>query len=230
MKTRLLGALTAEQAAAVHRACVEDTVRHASGVTRCAPALCVAGTLRQARRLAASLGLDARWRVCAQRGRDLGMRLRNASEAFFRRGYRKVIVVGTDTPWMGRRRILRAMALLDHADAVLGPTADGGYYLLGTRRSVPQMFRNIPWSTPQVFAATHGAIRKAGANDRLLRRDFDLDRPEDLRRAAKLLRRNPQRAPALARLLNNWSAIAVSRSSRRRGPARRSKTRRPGRV
>jgi uncharacterized protein len=228
VKTRLLSRLTGQQAAGVHRACLEDTVRQVAHVPGCQKCLQVAAGSDKARRLAAALELDRRWQVTPQRGRDLGARMRHAFASFFRADYTPVVIVGTDTPWMGSERILRALDLLDTADVVLGPSRDGGYYLVGARRLVPQMFRSIPWGTSQVFRRTICALEKARVSYRLLPRDFDLDRPEDLARAARLLREKKTGAPALARLLKRWKADSVSRSSRRRARARRSKTRRPG--
>lgn len=228
VKTRLLATVLPQQAAEIHRACLEDTVRHVARVPGRQKCLWVAARFDRARQLAATLRLNRRWRVGVQCGRSLGIRLQEAFKSFFRSGYRKVVIVGTDTPWLGSERIIRAIRLLNTADVVLGPTRDGGYYLVGARRLVPQMFRDIPWGTSQVFAMTLEALEKAHASYRLLPRDFDLDRPEDLERAAKLLRGNEARAPALARLLAKWSTDSVSRSSRHRGLARRNKIRRPG--
>ena len=228
VKTRLLSRLTGQQAAAVHRACLEDTVWQVARVPGCQKCLQVAAGSGQARKLAAALELDRRWQVGVQRGPHLGARMRNAFASFFRAGCARVVIVGTDTPWMGSERILRALDLLDTADVVLGPCRDGGYYLAGARRLVPQMFRGIPWSTSQVFHRTIGALEKARVSYHLLPRDFDLDRPEDLARAARLLRENQTGAPALARLLKRWKADSLSRSSHRRARARRSKTRRLG--
>lgn len=230
VKTRLLGALSPEQAAEVHRACLEDTVAQVSRVPGCQRCLWVAARPNQARELARELALDREWRVEVQHGRNLGERLHRAFASLFQLGCRKVVVVGTDTPWMGRERILRALAWLDTADVVLGPTADGGYYLIGARRLVPQMFRRMPWSTSQVFEAALRALAKARASYRLLPRDFDLDRPEDLERAAQLLCRNAAGAPRLARRMNQLRAEMVSKSSRHRRPVRRSRKRRPGRA
>jgi uncharacterized protein len=230
VKTRLLGVLSAQQAASVHRACLEDMVRQVSRLPGCEPCLRVAGRPDMARELAAALRLDGRWRVGVQRGRDLGERLQEAFAAAFRAGCGKVVAVGTDTPWMGNQRILQALRLLDKTDVVLGPCADGGYYLAGARRLVPQMFQQIPWGRAQVFDTTLRAVQKARASYRLLPRDFDLDRPEDLERAAQVLRRNANRAPQLAEWVNQLREEPVSRSSRRRPPARRRKTRRPGRA
>ena len=230
VKTRLLGRLTVEEAAEVHRACLEDTVRQVARVPGCRKSLCVAGGLDQAKRLAAALKLDGRWHVSVQRGRDLGARMWEALEAFFRGGCGRVVIVGTDTPWMGNERILLAFELLHTADVVLGPCSDGGYYLVGARSLAPAVFRDIPWGTSQVLDRTIGALEKSGLSFRLLPRDFDLDRPEDLARAAALLRTGEARAPALARLMKKLKLGSVSRSSRRRAPARRSRTRRPGRA
>ncbi len=230
VKTRLLGVLSAQQAASVHHACLEDTVRQVSRLPGCEPCLRVVGPPDIARELAVALRLDGRWRVGAQRGRDLGERLQGAFAAAFRAGCGKVVAVGTDTPWMGNRRILQALRLLDTADVVLGPCADGGYYLAGARRLIPQMFQQIPWGRAKVLDTTLCAVRKARASYRLLPRDFDLDRPEDLDRAAQVLRGNANRAPQLAKWMNRLREEPVNRSSRRRPLGRQRKTQRPGRA
>ncbi len=215
VKTRLLGALAPREAAEVHRACLADTTAGVAGVPGCRKWLLVAAGVDAARELAATLKLERPWQVGVQRGRDLGERLEHAFASLSGAGYRRVVIVGTDTPWMGSRRIARALGLLEVSDIVLGPSTDGGYYLVGARRLYPQMFRNIPWSTSQVFHQTLGALEKARVSYGLLPRDFDLDRPEDLQRAAELLRGDATRAPALARLLKKFSRRMVSRSSRR---------------
>jgi rSAM/selenodomain-associated transferase 1 len=230
VKTRLLPALSPQQAADVHRACLQDSLALVNRIPGCQKCLRVAAELNQTQELAAALGLGRGWRVDIQRGRNLGERLHEAFDLVFRSGCRKVVVVGTDTPWMSGERLLRALAWLDAADVVLGPCTDGGYYLLGARRLVPQMFLGIPWSTSRACEATLRALEKAHAKYRLLPRDFDLDRPEDLERAAQLLRRNPARAPQLAQWMNELKKSLVSRSSRRRPPARRSRRPRPGRA
>ncbi len=230
VKTRLLGSVSPQQAAAIHRACLADTVHNVDRLPGCQKCLWVAGTFAGARALAASLGCGHTWSASAQRGRGLGARLERAFGELFDAGHRPVVAVGTDTPWMGPKRIRRALDTLDHADVVLGPTMDGGYYLVGTRRFVPQMFRGIPWSTPGVLEATRRALEKAGVSYRLLPRDFDLDRPADVVRARALLTQNKEEAPALAKLLRGVKERKVNRSSRRRAPRRPSKTRRPGRA
>lgn len=204
VKTRLRGLLTAQEAAEVHLACVMDTAAMVASVGGYRKWLLAAGRLDAAQNLAQLANLSSRWRLGAQVGRDLGARLESAFRSHFLAGVQKVVVVGTDTPWMGPQRIVRAFQLLDAADVVIGPTEDGGYYLVGARRLVPEMFRRIRWGTADVFEQTVAALRKAKASYRLLRRDFDLDRPEDLHRVARLLRRRTIRAPALKRWILSW--------------------------
>jgi hypothetical protein len=126
--------------------------------------------------------------------------MRNAMEEQLRAGASKVVIVGTDSPWMGRARIERALQLLDTADVVLGPSEDGGYYLVATRRMVSKLFSQIRWGTAAVLPQTLRELRATRTSFRLLQRDFDLDRPQDLRRAEQMAARGTLRAPAL----NRW--------------------------
>jgi glycosyltransferase A (GT-A) superfamily protein (DUF2064 family) len=124
--------------------------------------------------------------------------MENAFRKCFAMGYREVAVIGTDTPWMGVERVRRAFAELKANDVVIGPAEDGGYYLLGIRKMVAEIFRGIPWSTERVMALTLQKIGVLKLRTKLLRRDFDLDRPEDLQTAKRMLKRKPRLAPVLA--------------------------------
>lgn len=204
VKTRLRSVLTARQAAELHLACVQDTARMVASAGGYRKWLLVAGRFAAARELARHAQLSSRWCLGVQAGGDLGARLEFAFSSHFTAGVRKVVIVGTDTPWMGAERVLQALKLLDSADVVLGPTEDGGYYLVGARRLVPEMFRGIRWGTSQVFAQTLRALKAAQTRYRLLRRDFDLDRPADLECVARLLRRRRIRSPMLKRWIADW--------------------------
>jgi glycosyltransferase A (GT-A) superfamily protein (DUF2064 family) len=124
--------------------------------------------------------------------------MENAFRKCFAMGYREVVVIGTDTPWMGAERVRKAFAELKANDVVIGPAEDGGYYLLGMRKFAPGIFRGIPWSTERVLELTLKVIVRGKLRGKLLRRDFDLDRPGDLKRARRMLKRRPRVAPALA--------------------------------
>jgi rSAM/selenodomain-associated transferase 1 len=198
VKTRLLAAVSAEVAAALHEACIADTLRLVRKMRGCDVFVFAAGGTGYFRRLAKKQGRGARVRVLPQRGAELGARMENAFRKCFAMGYRKAVVIGTDTPWMGTERLRRAFAELKMNDVVIGPAEDGGYYLLGIRKMVPEIFRGIPWSTERVLELTLKKIVALKLQKKLLRRDFDLDRPEDLKRAARKLKRTPRVAPGLA--------------------------------
>lgn len=188
VKTRLIGSLTPDEAAELHRACLADTCALAASLPGWSKWLYLAGERDQVAATARQLILTASWRVRRQTGRTLGERLERATGEMLHAGAQRVVIIGTDTPWMGRRRILRAAELLESADAVLGPCADGGYYLLAARRHIPSMFRGIPWGTRGVLAASRRALQRAGLHVALLPHDFDLDRPEDMLRVEGMAR------------------------------------------
>jgi hypothetical protein len=116
---------------------------------------------------------------------DLGERL----EAAFREAWResdRVLAVGTDAPAVDRALVEEALLRLASADVVLGPASDGGYYLIGLRRPAPELFRDIPWSTSEVLAATRARARELGMVESLLPTHSDVDTLEDWRRAQGL--------------------------------------------
>jgi len=109
---------------------------------------------------------------------DLGARL---LDAFGDHGRgTSTVVIGTDCPGLTSAHLDQAFAALHSADLVLGPTADGGYYLLGAREPFPQLFEDMPWSTEQVLAETLARAAAAGLRVAQLARLRDLDTSEDL--------------------------------------------------
>jgi uncharacterized protein len=198
VKTRLLAAVSADVAAALHAACIDDTLRLVRKTRGCDAFVFAAGGTGYFRRLVKKQGSGARTQVLPQRGSDLGARMENAFRKCFAMGFREVVVIGTDTPWMGVERVRRAFTELKRNDVVIGPAEDGGYYLLGMRKMVAEIFQGIPWGTERVLELTLEVIAEQKVRGKLLRRDFDLDRPEDLKRAAGMLKRRPRVAPALA--------------------------------
>ena len=198
VKTRLLAAVSAEVAAALHAACIADTLRIARGLRGCDVLLFAAGGAEYFRELVQEQKIATRVQVFPQRGEQLGARLENAFRKSFRKGYREVVVIGTDTPWMRAGRLRAAFAALQGSDVVIGPAEDGGYYLLGMRTMMPGIFRGIPWSTARVLKLTLGVAERLNLHAKLLPQDFDLDRPEDLRGAVRMLKSNARLAPGLA--------------------------------
>lgn len=111
---------------------------------------------------------------------DLGEKLIRASADAFRRGVRRVVVIGTDCPDLSSKIVDEAFRALKSSDTVFGPASDGGYYLVGLRAPNPSLFVNIPWGTDRVYAETKAAARDAGLTFAELEMLTDVDTPEDL--------------------------------------------------
>jgi rSAM/selenodomain-associated transferase 1 len=112
---------------------------------------------------------------------DLGSRMASAFEEGFRRGARRVAIVGTDVPWVSRAHVLRAFSALDRHDLCLGPARDGGYYLLALARAEARLFEGIVWSTPQVLAETLARADALGLRAARLETLTDVDTLDDVR-------------------------------------------------
>jgi hypothetical protein len=135
-------------------------------------------------------------RLLAQSEGDLGTRLSDATARAFARGASRVAVVGTDAPGLARGAVAAALDALDGADVAIGPTEDGGYYLLALRRPRPELFADIAWSTPSVAAGTRARAAAGGLVVRELPVLRDVDTLEDVRlewpALGALLARRPQ--------------------------------------
>jgi len=95
-----------------------------------------------------------KYRYYVQRGNDLGARMKNALEFVLNQHNRSAIIVGTDIPDLSKEIILQAQEALGECDVVIGPSHDGGYYLLGTKRAYNNLFKDIEWSSGSVFNST----------------------------------------------------------------------------
>lgn len=117
-----------------------------------------------------------------QSGGDLGERMKNAFRTVFSQGVASAILIGTDIPDLPAPVIDEALTSLTDHDAVVGPTYDGGYYLIGFTADtfLPQAFDGISWSSPEVFAQTLCALEAAGCRVHVLQRWRDIDTFEDL--------------------------------------------------
>ena len=127
----------------------------------------------------------ARWlgketAMISQQGNDLGERMENAFSHVFFEGAKRVIVIGTASPLLGKKTVKDAFRVLKRATAVIGPSSDGGYYLLGLSMLHTELFKNISWGTSQVFRQTMESARLAGVSPVLLEEHFDVDTKEDI--------------------------------------------------
>lgn len=121
-------------------------------------------------------------RYAAQGAGDLGDRMWRAAEAPFDRGdAQKLIFMGADCPGLDETLLLKASNSLDVNDFVIGPAADGGYYLLGMRGCRSLVFENINWGSATVFAETIERIERLEASYELLETLRDIDDEESLK-------------------------------------------------
>lgn len=118
--------------------------------------------------------------ISPQGSGDLGLRMKSAIEESFRSGADRVVLIGSDCTEIDRDLILEAFRRLEASDVVIGPAADGGYYLIGMNRSggrtvTPQLFTGISWSTVSVLRETLQKAEKIGIPYALLPTLSDLD-------------------------------------------------------
>lgn len=181
VKTRLIGRLTAQQAAELHQAMIADTAALAASLPLPAER-CILFSEEPPKMV-----LPEGVRTGRQAEGDLGARLTAAIESAFAQGAEKVIVLGSDTPHLPPARILEAAQMLETADLVLGPTDDGGFYLLGCRagRFSSAVFDGVDWGSARVFRQALAGAAAAGLSTATLASWYDLDEWEDLLRLSR---------------------------------------------
>ncbi|HSQ13688.1 MAG TPA: TIGR04282 family arsenosugar biosynthesis glycosyltransferase [Candidatus Deferrimicrobium sp.] len=180
VKTRLVPPLTPAQAAEFYRALLLDQfdhLRHYAGAERYvfyAPA--------EAGNILRELGGDD-YGYLAQCDGDLGARMQHIFTELRRLGHRNIILIGSDLPALPWAILDEGFAQLAQAQpqVILGPSRDGGYYLVGLNRPTPEIFQQMTWSHDQVLAETQARLRALAVPFGLLPGLFDFDTVEDLR-------------------------------------------------
>jgi hypothetical protein len=137
----------------------------------------------------------------AQSAGGLGERMADAFARAFGRGATRVAIAGSDVPGMTRGTVLRALEELGESDVVLGPAADGGYYLIALREPHPELVRGIDWSTHAVLRQTLERAAAAGLVVRQLETLRDVDTLADLRAEWPVLEGRLAQRPDLSRTL-----------------------------
>jgi len=178
VKTRLAAAIGDIAAAELYRAMLLDVLeltRKLTDVETVVYWACEENSLLQ---LTESYGCCSRWQTSG----DLGERMQAAFAEMFENGFENCCIIGSDIPDLPYAYITQAFDILANhpADAVFGPSSDGGYYLLGLKQMVPQLFSGIEWSTSLVLQQSLSAARQAGAATALLPPWHDIDAQEDL--------------------------------------------------
>jgi rSAM/selenodomain-associated transferase 1 len=116
-----------------------------------------------------------------QQGNSLGDRMSNAFENGFKQGYEKVILIGSDLPEISPSIIQEGFDKLEKSEVVFGPAEDGGYYLIGMKKSRKFIFENKPWSETGLLEITLDELGKQDVSFSLLQTLNDIDTFEDLK-------------------------------------------------
>jgi uncharacterized protein len=124
-----------------------------------------------------TLGSDIR--IFVQEGESLGDKMRWAIKDRFAEGYERVIIIGSDSPSLPVSYIHRAVG--SDKDMVIGPSTDGGYYLIGMRGKMVEVFKDVSWGTETVLQESFENLVHNGASLELLPIWYDVDTPEDLK-------------------------------------------------
>jgi rSAM/selenodomain-associated transferase 1 len=148
----------------------------AAGRRGCGIEICFTGA--ETGEMAAWLGPGPSYRDQGAGG--LGERMERAFARAFAEGRKRAVLVGSDCPQLSASIIRRALEGLRDHELVLGPAADGGYYLIGLTAPRPSLFRAMAWGTDRVLAETMARAEKDGLRSLLLEELKDVDRPEDL--------------------------------------------------
>jgi rSAM/selenodomain-associated transferase 1 len=177
VKTRLCPPLTPDEAATLHGSLVLDVLERTrlAGVHRY-----VAGAPSADHVFFRIAEARHSVQLLTQQGEDLGERMQHAFEAVLDYGHRKAVLIGTDVPLLSKAVVAEALAMLETHEVVLGPAMDGGYYLMGLRRVVPELFRGIAWSTERVCTVTQELAKALNLRIGLLPFQRDVDTVDDV--------------------------------------------------
>jgi rSAM/selenodomain-associated transferase 1 len=181
-KTRLAKGMGDEAALRIYRALLDHTL----AVARSTPyrkVLLIDPPARAHEGSDWAPGMDA---YHPQASGDLGARLARAFADSFARDARKAVVIGCDCPQISKDSVISSFDALERCEVVLGPTEDGGYYLLGLKEMHASLFKNVPWSTGDVFEKTLNILKFQTLSYISLNAFSDVDTLEDFNRVRHL--------------------------------------------
>jgi rSAM/selenodomain-associated transferase 1 len=204
VKTRLCPPLDAGEAAALYRCFLLDKIETVRALTGAQAVIAYSPTDARADFEALAPGI----RLVPQQGPDLGARLHATLAGLLGAGHAGAIAVDSDTPTLPGAFLQQAVDCLTGPgpDVVLGPTEDGGYYLIGLRIARPQLFADVPWSSATVFEETRRRADAGNLSVACLPAWFDVDTPDDLHRLRAALGASAADGGALRtrRFLAEW--------------------------
>ena len=180
VKTRLGAEIGMEKAAEVYRQLAEGTFAIAgelAGMVRSCLFYEPSASIHEMRKWVGD-GLE----LFPQEGEDLGERMRNVFRKVFDEGANASLIVGTDIPDLDAGLVRKGFEHLEREPVVVGPSVDGGYYLLGMQKGVGDLFSGVRWSSQHVLADTLARVSNLGLSCGLLPELADIDTKEDWER------------------------------------------------
>jgi uncharacterized protein len=179
VKTRLAKSIGDEAAAGFYKCCVEDTI---AGLKDKRSPIHICFDPQHTKELFSDW-LGKRFNYFPQRGKDLGDKMKCAFEDVFRGSFNRAVVIGSDSPDLPAEFIEQAISALRRTTSVIGPSSDGGYYLIGFNKDdfLPQVFDEISWSTDAVLRQTIDILNRHNRTFSLLPEWHDIDTIEDVR-------------------------------------------------
>jgi hypothetical protein len=211
VKTRLIPPLTPDEAAELNKSFLRDTTSTISSAAKTNSAWGIAVYTPIGAESVYDDILPPDFVLLPQRGRNFGERLYFAAEDLFKCGFESVCLIDSDSPTVTAKSFSEAIELLssggDHV--VLGPSDDGGYYLIGFDKLHSELFERIDWSTDVVLNQTKRSAREIGLTVKLLPPGYDVDDARSLRRLCNELlgeTTSPGVAPHTRRFLTELTA------------------------
>jgi rSAM/selenodomain-associated transferase 1 len=203
-KTRLSPPLTLSEAATLYEALLQDTIALVAGLAGVQPAIAI--TPHDAVDYFSSISPTPTILLPVS-GSDIGDCLNQVMIHFLALGHPGVIALNSDGPTLPQGYLQQAVDFLERSDVVLGPSEDGGYYLIGLKQSVPELFQDILWSTEHVTTQTLANAKRLGLRVAMLPTWYDLDAIEDVYRLRDELQVLPaDRLRHTRRFFRAWSS------------------------
>jgi uncharacterized protein len=203
VKTRLANSLPVEAVTAMYTCLLKDTIALAHSLPNVNVAImCPGPDVEELARLA---GTETR--VVAQQGKGLAAALTSVFAQFAAQGSQRVIAFNSDSPHLPVSVLASAFALLGPHDVVVGPTFDGGYYLVGANASHAALFQGDGMGTGSALETLLARARSLQLSVGFTDHFYDIDLEDDLTRLAAELRLAPHRAPRTAGWLEEWREV-----------------------
>lgn len=181
VKTRLAADIGKVNAAKLYQCFVQTILKRMEGVAQNS-ILCFSPPEKEA---AFQAAIPESWKLLPQSSGNLGERMQACFDSAFENGHERVVLIGSDSPQLTPQEMQKAFYALEKNEVVLGPSPDGGYYLIGAEKRTPHVFSDVEWSSERVLEQTLERLQASGHSEnngyKLLPVRDDIDTLMDLK-------------------------------------------------